>query len=222
MESREIRRIIEAHEKNKVVFYGTDGVVISPEAVLESGVIIYPGTIIEGPTVIGEGCILGPNALISDCRIGKGCRINASQCYHSSFGEGCHVGPFAHVRPDCTVGDNVKLGAFVEIKNSVIGDGTSLAHLCYVGDADVGKRVNFGCGVVVVNYDGKQKHRTTVEDDAFIGCNTNLIAPVAVRAGAYIAAASNVTDEVPADALAIGRSRLEIKPDRAHDYRKPR
>ena len=112
------------------------------------------------------------------------------------------MGPFAYIRPNCTIGDHVKVGDFVELKNSVIGDGTKISHLTYVGDSDVGERVNFGCGTVTTNYDGFKKYRCTIGDGAFIGCNTNLVAPVKVGEGAYIAAGSTITDDVPADALA--------------------
>ena len=127
------------------------------------------------------------------------------------IGEGCKIGPFVHIREKTVMGNNVKAGAFVETKNSNIGDNTGMAHLTYVGDADIGERVNFGCGTIIVNYDGKAKFRSTVEDDAFIGCNTNLVSPVTVKKGAYIAAGSTITHEVPEGALAIARSRQTIK-----------
>ena len=111
------------------------------------------------------------------------------------------------MRPNSKVGDNVKIGDFVEIKNATIDNGTKVAHLTYVGDADVGKNVNFGCGTVVVNYDGKNKHRSTIGDDVFIGCNTNLVSPVKVNDGAFTAAGSTITDEVPENALAIARAK---------------
>ena len=114
--------------------------------------------------------------------------INSSQCNESTIESGAHVGPFAYIRPNCHVGRDVKVGDFVELKNSTIGDGTKIAHLTYVGDADVGHRVNFGCGTVLVNYDGNRKYRTTIGDDCFIGCNTNLVSPVHVGDGAYTAA----------------------------------
>jgi bifunctional UDP-N-acetylglucosamine pyrophosphorylase/glucosamine-1-phosphate N-acetyltransferase len=124
-----------------------------------------------------------------------------------TIGEGCEIGPFTHIRPDVTLGDNVKAGAFVELKNSTLGDGTKAGHLAYVGDSDVGKNVNFGCGTVTVNHDGARKHRSVIEDNAYIGCNTNLVAPVTVGEGAYTAAGSTVTQDVPPGALAIARAR---------------
>ena len=125
----------------------------------------------------------------------------------SVVGDNTNVGPFAYIRPNSRIGNNIKIGDFVEIKNAVIDDGTKVAHLTYVGDADVGKRVNFGCGTVVVNYDGISKHRTTIEDDCFIGCNSNLVSPVTIEKGAYTAAGSTITDRVPENALAIARAR---------------
>ena len=145
--------------------------------------------------------------MVDSCRLGDGVEVNASQIYESSFGDGCDVGPYAHVRPNCTVGKKCHIGAFVQLKNCVLGEGTKMSHLTYVGDADVGGGVNFGCGTITTNYDGFQKHRCTIGDNAFIGCNTNLIAPVTVGEGSYIAAGSTITEEVPADALAVARQR---------------
>ncbi|MEE1013432.1 MAG: bifunctional UDP-N-acetylglucosamine diphosphorylase/glucosamine-1-phosphate N-acetyltransferase GlmU, partial [Clostridia bacterium] len=169
--------------------------------------VIYPGTILEGDTQIGEACIIGPNTRLKDCTIGDKTEIQYSVALESSVGSKTSVGPFAYIRPHSTIGSGNKVGDFVEVKNASIGDGTKIAHLTYVGDADVGERVNFGCGTVVVNYDGISKHRTVIEDDCFIGCNSNLVSPVTVRKGAYTAAGSTITDEVPEDALAIARAR---------------
>ena len=153
-------------------------------------------------TYIDDGVEIGKDTVIYPCTyIHKDCKI----------GEGCKIGPFIHIREKTIMGNNVKAGAFVETKNSTIGDKTGMAHLTYVGDADIGKRVNFGCGTVLVNYDGKSKFRSTVADDAFIGCNTNLVSPVTVGEGAYIAAGSTITQEVPAGTLAIARERQVIK-----------
>ena len=134
-----------------------------------------------------------------------------SQVYDSHLGKGTRVGPYAHLRPDTVTGSNVHLGAFVETKNSNIGEGTSASHLTYVGDADVGEYCNFGCGTVTSNYDGEGKHRCEIGNYAFIGCNTNLIAPVKVGDFSYTAAGSTITGEVPQGALAIARSRQENK-----------
>ena len=173
--------------------------------------MLLPGTILRGRTVIGKNCEIGPNSMVRDCAVGEGVSINASQLNESTVEEGATVGPFAYIRPGCHVGPHVKVGDFVELKNSTIGEGTKISHLTYVGDSDVGGHVNFGCGTVTVNYDGAQKYRTTIGDNAFIGCNTNLVAPVKVGEGAYTAAGSTITDEVPADSLAIARTRQTVK-----------
>ena len=172
---------------------------------------MLPGVILRGRTVIGPECELGPNTMIRDCVIGRGVTVNASQLNESTVEEGTKVGPFAYIRPGCHVGREVKVGDFVELKNSTIGDGTKISHLTYVGDSNVGGHVNFGCGTVTVNYDGTSKFRTTIGDNAFIGCNTNLVAPVKIGDGAYTAAGSTITDDVPADSLAIARSIQVVK-----------
>jgi len=180
---------------------------VDPTCQVAAGVTLLPGTILRGSTRIDENCEIGPNAMIRDSVIGEGTTVNASQVNESTVG--CHttVGPFTYVRPNCRIGDHCRVGDFVEVKNSVIGDGTKISHLTYVGDSDVGERVNFGCGTVTTNYDGHKKYRCTIGDDVFLGCNTNLIAPVTLGDGSYTAAGTTVTDDVPADALAIARSR---------------
>lgn len=170
------------------------------------GTVILPCTMLRGRVEIGRDCTIGPNAVLQDCIIGNGVTVNASQLTQSTVGAGAKIGPFAYIRPNSHIGRDVKVGDFVEIKNSTLGDGTKVSHLTYVGDSDVGEGVNFGCGTVTVNYDGVTKFRTTIRDHAFIGCNTNLVAPVTVGEGAYTAAGSTITDEVPPDSLAIARS----------------
>lgn len=189
-----------------------DGVLISHDAVIAPDTTIYPNVIIKGDTRIGRGCTITSGSLIEDSIIGDNVLINSSQVYASIVGDGARIGPFSQLRPNSRIGKNVKIGDFVEIKNSTIGEKTSVAHLTYVGDSDVGERVNFGCGVVTVNYNGKKKYRTTIGNDVFIGCNTNLVAPVRVEDGAYTAAGSTITDDVPSQALAIARQRQENKP----------
>ena len=152
------------------------------------------------------------NRLLENVTVGENVKFNASQGYDSVIESGAAIGPFAHIRPDSRVCENVHIGDFVEIKNSTVGKGTSVSHLTYVGDSDVGKYCNFGCGVVTVNYDGAAKHRNAIGDYAFIGCNTNLVAPVSVGDGAYTAAGSTITDDVPAGALGIARARQVNKP----------
>lgn len=171
------------------------------------GTFLLPGTILREGTVIGEGCTIGPNVMLTGCTVGDQVVINTSQCEHSEIQSGCEIGPYTHIRPHCVVGEGSKIGAFVQLKNCSLGKGTKMAHLTYVGDADVGEGCNFGCGTVTCNYDGKDKFRTQIGDHAFIGCNTNLVAPVSVGDGAYTAAGSTITGTVPAGALAIARER---------------
>ena len=200
-------RIVRRHIQNGVRVLDPAAVYIDPRAEIGAGTVVLPGTIIRGATRIGERCTIGPNAVVNACTLGEGVEVNASQINESTFGDGCDVGPYAHVRPNCTVGAKCHIGAFVQLKNCTLGPGTKMSHLTYVGDADVGGGVNFGCGTITTNYDGFKKHRCTIGDNAFIGCNTNLIAPVTVGEGSYIAAGSTITDEVPPDALAVARAR---------------
>ncbi len=178
---------------------------------IERDVTIYPGCILEGDTLIQEDSVIGPNTRIKDGKIGKGASIQNSIVLESSIGEGTTVGPFAYIRPGNKIGKHAKIGDFVEMKNSNFGDHSKASHLTYIGDGDVGSNVNLGCGVVFVNYDGKNKNRTYVGDNSFIGCNANLIAPVRINTNSYIAAGTTVTKEVPQDSLAIGRARQENK-----------
>ena len=194
-----------------VRFLDKESAYIGPRVRVGGGTVILPGTILRGETVIGGSCEIGPNTMIRDCVIGDRVTVNASQLNESTVDDGTTVGPFAYVRPHCHVGRDVKVGDFVELKNSTIGDGTKISHLTYVGDTDAGAHINFGCGTVTVNYDGTAKFRTTIGDNAFIGCNTNLVAPVKIGDGAYTAAGSTVTEDVPADSLCIARCPQTIK-----------
>ncbi|MBM7866388.1 bifunctional UDP-N-acetylglucosamine diphosphorylase/glucosamine-1-phosphate N-acetyltransferase GlmU [Heliobacterium gestii] len=183
------------------------------QAVIGPDTIIYPQTIIEGETVIGEGCRLGPATRIWGSRIGNNVAIQNSIVLDSQISDDCAVGPFAYLRPGTCLAEEVKVGDFVEIKKSVIGKGSKVPHLSYVGDATVGEGVNIGAGTITCNYDGHNKHTTTIEDGAFIGSNTNLVAPVTVGAQALIGAGSTITKDVPAGALAVERSHMKIKED---------
>lgn len=189
----------------------TESVYIGPAVTVGAGTALLPGTILRGETAIGSHCVIGPHTVIRDCSIGDRVTVNASQLNESTVDDDAAVGPFAYIRPNCHVGKKVKVGDFVELKNSTVGEGTKISHLTYVGDTDAGAHINFGCGTVTVNYDGKKKFRTTIEDNAFIGCNTNLVAPVTVGEGAYTAAGSTITEDVPPDALAIARERQTVK-----------
>lgn len=202
------RRVLEKLMREDGVSVPNDaGVMIGPDVRVGCDTHILPGTIIRGASVIGEECVIGPGSLIEDCTFGSRIRFNASQAYRSRLEDGVTVGPFVHIRPNTLLHEGVHVGDFVEIKNSEIGAGSKVPHLTYVGDSDVGSGVNFGCGCVTSNYDGVKKHRTRVEDNAFIGCNTNLVAPVTVGRGAYTAAGSTITKDVPENALGVGRSR---------------
>lgn len=201
------RRIIARHLENGVRFVSLDGVVIGPDVEIEAGAEILQGTTVYGKTRIGAGSVVGPNSLLEDAEIGRDVEFLSSFGRRCTVGDGARIGPFAHLRPGSHIGPSVKLGDFVEIKNSTVGEGTSVAHLTYIGDSDVGKHCNFGCGVVVANYDGSEKHRTEVGDFAFVGCNTNLIPPVRVGSRAYTAAGVTITSDVPDGALAVGRAK---------------
>ncbi len=205
------RRINEGHMLSGVTITDPDNTYICSDAKIGMDTVISPGTVIEGNTVIGKNVYIGPNCKLVNAQIGEGTDVNISTIIDSSVGCNTHVGPYAYIRPGCTVGNDCKVGDFVELKKAIIGDGTKLSHLTYVGDAEVGSKVNFGCGTVVVNYDGKNKYKTVIKDNAFIGCNSNLVSPVTVNEGAYIAAGSTITDEVPASSLAIARARQVIK-----------
>lgn len=171
------------------------------------GTTIYPCVVLEGDVTIGEDCVIGQNTRIKDSVIGDGTTIQSSVILESKVGNETTVGPFAYLRPNSDIGNKCRVGDFVEIKNSKLGDGAKASHLTYVGDSDVGEKVNLGCGVVFVNYDGSKKARSVVEDGAFIGCNVNLISPVNVGKGAYVAAGSTITEDVPDGALYVARAR---------------
>ncbi len=212
-QQQENAEVIARHMENGVTFLSTDGVLIAPDVVIGVDTVIYPGTILQSGTVIGAACTLGPNTLVSSSTIGDRVKLNQVQCYQSIIHDDVDIGPFVHIRPNSEIHSFVHIGDFVEVKNSTIGAGTGISHLTYVGDSDVGRNVNFGCGVVTVNYDGVHKNRCTIGDGAFIGCNTNLVAPVTVGQNGYTAAGSTITDDVPANALGIARARQQNKED---------
>ncbi|MDM5335958.1 bifunctional UDP-N-acetylglucosamine diphosphorylase/glucosamine-1-phosphate N-acetyltransferase GlmU [Fictibacillus enclensis] len=205
------KRINENHMRNGVTLVDPDQTYISADAVIGRDTVIYPGTMITGTSRIGDNNIIGPNSEIKDSTIGNGNTIKQSVVHDSEVGNEVNIGPFAHVRPASSIEDQVKIGNFVEVKKSVMAQGSKASHLTYVGDAEIGRDVNLGCGTIMVNYDGVNKHLTKVEDGAFIGCNSNLIAPVTVGKNAYVAAGSTITEDVPAEALSIARSRQTNK-----------
>ncbi len=191
---------------------------IGPEVQIGRDTIILPGTFLMGKTIIGEGCTIGPHTRVVDSMIGEQTSIQFSQIIETHLGPGNNVGPFAYTRPGTVTAENVKIGDFVEIKNSQIGNKTKVPHLSYIGDSQVGAGVNIGCGTITCNYDGVHKHQTVIHDDVFIGSNTNLVAPVIVGEGATVGAGSTITKEVPAKTLAIARSRQE----NLKEWRSPR
>ena len=188
----------------------TDGIIISPDVKIGRDTVILPNTVIKGDTVIGGGCTIGPNSYIENCRIADRVTLDNVHAFDSVIDEGAKAGPFVHIRPGTHLLSGVKIGDFVEVKNSTVGINTCIAHLTYVGDSDVGKDVNFGCGCVTANYDGINKFRTVIGDHAFIGCNTNLIAPVTVGENATTAAGSTITKDVPPDSLAVERANMRV------------
>ncbi|MET3659557.1 bifunctional UDP-N-acetylglucosamine diphosphorylase/glucosamine-1-phosphate N-acetyltransferase GlmU [Sporosarcina psychrophila] len=205
------RRIAEKHMRNGVTIINPESTYISAAAEIGRDTVLQPGTMIEGHTVIGNKCVIGPNSQIVNSVIGDNTNVHSSVVLSSRIGSTTAIGPFAHIRPDSDLGDSVKIGNFVEVKKATLGEGSKVSHLSYIGDAKIGSHVNVGCGTITVNYDGKNKHLTTIEDNAFIGCNSNLVAPVTVGKGAYVAAGSTITKSVPESSLAIARARQENK-----------
>lgn len=205
------KRTNERLMREGVTFMDPASTYISPDVVIGSDTVIYPGTVILGKTTIGSECVIGPNSDIRNSVIEDHAVVRQSVVTDSRIGEAAQVGPFAHLRQQAVLGANTRVGNFVEIKKSTFGDGAKASHLSYIGDASIGERVNLGCGSITVNYDGKNKFETVVEDDAFVGCNVNLIAPVKVGKSAIVAAGSTITNDVPEEALAIARERQTNK-----------
>ena len=206
-------RIISYHMLRGVQFDDPASTFVGCDVIIAKGVKIGPGNIIKGKTIIKEQARIGTRNTIDNSVIEEGVVTESSYILSSVVGKRTTVGPNAYLRPGSIIGADCRIGDFVEIKNSTIGDETKIAHLTYVGDATVGGKCNFGCGVVVANYDGKTKHKTVIGNNVFIGSNSNLIAPIKVGDNAFIAAGSTITDEVPDKALAIARERQVIKPN---------
>lgn len=212
-------RILRKHMLSGVTIIDPSSTYIGADVTIGADSIIYPGSFISGHSVIGEDCIIGPSTEIEDCQIHSGAKVKQSVLCQAEVGRGTTVGPFAYLRPGAKLGEDVKVGDFVEIKNASLGDGSKVSHLSYIGDAKVGKNVNIGCGAITVNYDGYNKSITEIEDDAFIGSNVNLIAPVKVGKGAYVVAGSTITHSVNDNDLAIARNRQENKAGYAEKLR---
>jgi bifunctional UDP-N-acetylglucosamine pyrophosphorylase/glucosamine-1-phosphate N-acetyltransferase len=201
------RRINKKHMLNGITMVDPENTYIDDSVKISNDTIIYPGTILEKNTSIGCHCTIGPNTRIINSTIKDFVTVDSSKVIDSYVDNETKIGPFAYLRPGTNLGKNVKIGDFVEVKNAIIGDNSKSSHLSYIGDAEVGNNVNIGCGVVFVNYDGKKKHKTIVHDGAFIGSNSNLIAPIKVEKSGYVACGSTITDDVEQDDLAIARAR---------------
>jgi bifunctional UDP-N-acetylglucosamine pyrophosphorylase/glucosamine-1-phosphate N-acetyltransferase len=206
------RRILREHMKNGVTIVDPESTYIEATVRIGPDTVIEPGTFLRGNTVIGAGCRIGPHADLKDVIVHDDVYIRYAVIDGSEIRDRVTVGPYAYIRPGTDLGDDVKVGCFVDLKKAKIGRGTKISHLAYVGDAEVGEKVNISCGVITVNYDGVNKHKTVIGDGAFVGCNVNLVAPVKVEQGAYIAAGSTITHDVPEGALAIARERQTVKP----------
>ncbi|MDG5789980.1 bifunctional UDP-N-acetylglucosamine diphosphorylase/glucosamine-1-phosphate N-acetyltransferase GlmU [Evansella sp. AB-P1] len=204
-------RINERLMRDGVTLIDPDNTYVSSDAKVGRDTIIYPGTIIKGETIIGELCEVGPHSEIENSKIGNNTLIKQSVVHDSDVGDFVSIGPFSHLRPKTQLNDHVRVGNFVELKKTSMGEGSKASHLSYLGDAEIGNGVNVGCGSITVNYDGKNKYLTKIEDGAFIGCNSNLIAPVTIGKEAFIAAGSTITDDVPSESLAIARQRQTTK-----------
>ena len=193
--------------ENGVQIMDPERTIIGKDVQIEKGVILHPNVEIVGTSKIEEGAEILSGSYLKNANIGKGVLIDSSRITDSCVGNNSTIGPMSHLRNNTNIGQNCRIGNFVEFKNTNFGDGSKCAHLTYVGDSDVGKNVNFGCGVVTVNYDGKNKFRTTIKDGAFIGSNVNLIAPVTIGTNALLAAGSTITGDVEDGDMGIARSR---------------
>ncbi|WP_282938191.1 bifunctional UDP-N-acetylglucosamine diphosphorylase/glucosamine-1-phosphate N-acetyltransferase GlmU [Paenibacillus sp. RC67] len=212
-------RINRNHMLNGVTLIDAASTYIEADVQIGSDTVVLPGSVLKGSTVIGEDCVIGPQADITDSTLGKQIQVKYSVISEAEVGDGTAIGPFAYLRPGSKLGSNVKIGDFVEIKNAKLADEVKVSHLSYIGDAVIGKNVNFGCGAITVNYDGFNKQLTEVEEDAFIGSNVNLIAPVKIGKGAYVVAGSTITHNVEANDLAIARERQVNKSGYAEKIR---
>lgn len=207
-------------KKNKIKFIDKRSVFIDKNVLIGNNVVIYPNNFILGNTEIKDGVVLMPNNCIVDSVIGEKTQIEFSHIEKSEVGCNCLIGPFSRLRPNTTIGNNCKIGNFVEVKNSSLGDGTKASHLAYIGDAQIGKNCNIGCGAIFVNYNGKKKNKTIVGDDCFIGSNSNIIAPVNIAKNSYVCAGTTLTVDTQENDFIIGRTRETIKHNYSSKYKK--
>lgn len=205
------RRINKKHMDNGVTLIDPDTIYIDSSVEIGQDTIIMAGCHIEGKTIIGEDCKIGAYSRLKDVKVGNNTEIQHSTALNSTIGNDTVVGPYAYIRPDCNIGNSVKIGDFVEVKNSNVGDGTKIPHLSYVGDTDAGSGINFGCGSIMVNYDGKNKHRTVIKDGVFVGCNVNLVAPVTIEQNSFIAAGSTITKNVSENVVVFSRAKEQTE-----------
>jgi bifunctional UDP-N-acetylglucosamine pyrophosphorylase/glucosamine-1-phosphate N-acetyltransferase len=214
------RRINHTHMLNGVTLIDPNTTYIDADVTIGKDTLIYPGCSLRGMTKIGSDCMIGVQTEITDSVVGDGVQIKQSVLLQAEVGGKSIIGPFAYLRPGTKLAEKVKIGDFVEIKNATIGEGSKVPHLSYVGDAQIGKNVNIGCGSITANYDGYNKNITQIDDDAFVGSNSNLIAPVRVGKGAYVVAGSTITHDVDDNTLAIARARQANKPGYAEKLKK--
>ena len=215
-------KINKSHMINGVSIINPETVTIGHDVTIEPGVTIYPNTYLTGGSVIKCGAKIGPNTEIHTSIVHENVKVKHSLVFDSEIHRDTTVGPFAHLRNHAVIGPNNRIGNFVEVKKSTTGADTKAAHLAYIGDSTTGKNVNFGCGSITVNYDGVRKHQTIIGDDVFIGCNTNLVAPVSIGDNVFIAAGSTVTRNVPKGAMAIARNRQINKEDYSKNLIRPK
>ncbi|MBC1925850.1 bifunctional UDP-N-acetylglucosamine diphosphorylase/glucosamine-1-phosphate N-acetyltransferase GlmU [Listeria innocua] len=205
------RRINENHMRNGVTLVNPENTYIDIDVKIGQDTVIEPGVMLRGKTVIGDDCVVTSGSEIVSSVIGERVHVRNSSIFESKVGDDVQIGPYAHLRPESDIHNHVKIGNYVETKKAVVGEGTKLPHFIYMGDAEIGKNVNVGCGSIAVNYDGKNKAKTIIGDNVFVGCNSNLIAPVKVGDRAFIAAGSTITKDVPEDALGIARAKQDNK-----------
>ncbi len=215
-----MKRILKAHALSGVTLNGIESINIGIDVEIGPDTVIEPGTTLGGKTKIGSACRIGPNTRIVDATIGERSTIQMSHVIEATIGNRVWVGPFANLRPKTVIMDDVKIGNFVEIKNSTLKQGAKTPHLSYIGDSSIGKNSNVGAGTITCNYDGYTKSRTEIGDNVFVGSNSTLVAPLTIGDGAMIAAGSVITQNIPADAGAFGRARQETKEEWAALWRK--
>lgn len=203
--------ILKAHAENGVTIVDPESTVIEALVEIAPDVTLHPNTVLSGTTKIGEGSEVGPNSWVKSSQVGANCRVFMSHLDQAVMRDGSRCGPFANLRPHAELGEDVKVGNFVEVKNATLGRKTSVSHLTYIGDASVGEETNIGAGTITCNYDGFDKHRTVIGDRTFVGSNSTLIAPVTVASDAFVAAGSVIDKDVPEGSMAIGRGRQENK-----------